>query len=153
MSGEKALTKDMVEECWHVKHIYNETLRRMNDMYHERLGYITTTIAKHSGNQDLISASPYFAEFLQHVKPDGIIYYSWYNISKQKAHSASFRVKLEREYDLVCVFPTSWVFNDSFEEELIEGRKRYLELNENMLIKAIKEKLTSEELAILHKVK
>lgn len=150
MSGEKALSKDVIEECNLVEKTYKENLNRINDMYNQRLEYIARSIAKHSGNTKLINSNPFFTEFFQFVKPDGLIYYKWSDSAEER--TISFRVNLGREFNLVCMFPTSWVFNDSFEEELIEGRKRYLELNESKIIKSIKDKLTSEELALLHRV-
>lgn len=61
--------------------------------------------------------------------------------------------KYGNEWEFDCCLPTRWLFED-FERELIDGAKKYEELNseDRKLANIAKSKLTKEELEALRKV-
>ena len=132
----KALPETILLEASAAQDAFNKIIDAIKD----RVEYVVHRINYHSGNTHLEGKKFYpwgldsdsDRYSLNTLRNDKTLYYEW-GVSVAGDTPNKFKVSIQldplfsADIDVTEEFPTSWLFNDSFEEELCAGRERYLQ--------------------------
>ena len=140
---------------------------------YERAKYIINVIFKHAFKDKVFTPSWSLGDDEEDDTLIDLISYEYTAYTVNIYDNITFLIDTPTasSINLLGCFPSSWMYNEAFEEELVAGRERYLVKQDNRkaaykakkaaqkatkkdekeLIKSIKAKLTKEELAVLHK--